>query len=75
MARLSGAQAWDGPSRFDVEAKTENPSATHAELISMLQTLLADRFKLKFHRETKDVPGYALLVGKKRSQIQRSRAR
>jgi uncharacterized protein (TIGR03435 family) len=30
----------------------------------MLQTLLADRFKLKVHRETKELPVYALVVGK-----------
>src|SRR3954470_18278553 len=29
----------------------------------MLQTLLADRFQLKFHRETKDLPAYNLVVG------------
>jgi uncharacterized protein (TIGR03435 family) len=30
----------------------------------MLQTLLADRFKLEFHRETKTASGYALVRGK-----------
>ena len=30
----------------------------------MFQTLLADRFQLKLHRETKELPIYALLVGK-----------
>jgi uncharacterized protein (TIGR03435 family) len=30
----------------------------------MLQSLLVERFKLKFHRETLDVSGFALLVDK-----------
>lgn len=30
----------------------------------MLQTLLADRFKLTLHRETKEMPVYSLIVGK-----------
>ncbi len=30
----------------------------------MLRTLLEDRFKLAVHRETKDMPGYALVVAK-----------
>jgi uncharacterized protein (TIGR03435 family) len=30
----------------------------------MLRTLLADRFQLQLHRETKDLPVYALVVGK-----------
>jgi hypothetical protein len=41
------------------------PSAATPEQLSlMLQNLLADRFKLKFHRETREVPGYALVVAK-----------
>jgi uncharacterized protein (TIGR03435 family) len=31
----------------------------------MLQSLVADRFKLKLHREMKEVPVYALIVGKR----------
>jgi uncharacterized protein (TIGR03435 family) len=30
----------------------------------MLQALLADRFQLKFHREKRDLPVYALVLGK-----------
>ena len=34
------------------------------ELMLMLQTLLADRFKLVFHREQRAIPGYRLTLGK-----------
>jgi uncharacterized protein (TIGR03435 family) len=33
--------------------------------MSMLRTLLAERFKLRFHRETKELPVFPLVVGKK----------
>jgi uncharacterized protein (TIGR03435 family) len=33
------------------------------EVRQMLQTLLAERFQLKFHRETKELPAYDLVVG------------
>jgi len=35
----------------------------------MLQALLEDRFQLIAHRETKDRPGYALIVGKNGSKL------
>jgi uncharacterized protein (TIGR03435 family) len=64
---------WDGPSRFDVEAKAENPSATQEELLQMLRTLLADRFKLKIARETKQESGYALVVAKNGPKLKPAR--
>jgi uncharacterized protein (TIGR03435 family) len=50
--------------RYQIEAVADDPSTvTIEQLIQMTRTMLADRFKLKFHRETEDVPGYALMVG------------
>jgi uncharacterized protein (TIGR03435 family) len=50
---------------YDIAAKAEGDGArTKAEFRLMLQTLLADRFNLKFHREMKDVPVYAMVIGK-----------
>jgi uncharacterized protein (TIGR03435 family) len=61
-----GAPAWfTGAERYDLEAKAENPStAAEQQLLTMLQALLVERFKLKFHRETQDVPGFALVIDK-----------
>jgi uncharacterized protein (TIGR03435 family) len=48
---------------FDMNAKAERPSSLE-ELHAMLQDLLADRFKLRFHRENREMPMYALTVDK-----------
>jgi uncharacterized protein (TIGR03435 family) len=49
--------------RFDVQA-TLPAGATTDQVREMLQTLLADRFNLKYHREDRDQDVYALIVGK-----------
>ena len=49
--------------RFDVLAKPP-AGATSEQIPEMLQDLLADRFKLVAHRETKERNVYALVVGK-----------
>jgi uncharacterized protein (TIGR03435 family) len=57
---------WSDEPSFQVEAVADNPSAvTLEELRQMLQALLADRFKLRFHLEKKEVPGYSLVVSKR----------
>src|SRR5439155_9398075 len=42
--------------RYDIEAKAGRP-VSRREMLRMLQTLLADRFKLSLHREIKEVSG------------------
>jgi uncharacterized protein (TIGR03435 family) len=49
--------------RFDISAKLPE-GASEDQIPEMLQALLADRFKLAVHRETKEQPGYALTVAK-----------
>ena len=49
--------------RYDVEAKTP-PGSSKPQIMLMLQALLQDRFKLAVHRETRELPIYALTVGK-----------
>jgi uncharacterized protein (TIGR03435 family) len=65
--RLKNYQV-DGPDwlkseRFDVSAKLPD-GAPRAQVPEMLQTLLEGRFKLKTHRETRQLPVYALVVAK-----------
>jgi len=49
--------------RYDVIAKVP-PDASKVQRMLMLQRLLAERFKLVVHRETKELPIYALVAGK-----------
>jgi uncharacterized protein (TIGR03435 family) len=50
---------------YDVAAKAEGDSVPTADKFrEMMQSLLADRFRLRVHRETRELPVYALVVGK-----------
>jgi uncharacterized protein (TIGR03435 family) len=60
--QISGPD-WLETDRFDVVAKFP-PRSPAEQLPLMLQALLADRFKLTLHRETKELPVYALTVAK-----------
>lgn len=47
-------------------------AAPTAELRRMLQTLLTERFKMTMHRQTKEMPVYALLAGKSGPKLKES---
>jgi uncharacterized protein (TIGR03435 family) len=50
---------------FRLDAKAaEDSDPTTEQLREMLRNLLAERFKLKLHRETREMQGYQLLIGK-----------
>jgi len=59
---------WMETVRFDIAAKYP-PDTKSDDYARMLRTLLEDRFKLAVHRESKDMPGYALLVAKRGFQL------
>jgi uncharacterized protein (TIGR03435 family) len=59
----------DQSNYFDVRAEAEEGALTQDQARAMLQTLLADRFQLKLHRETKELPIYALVIGKSGSKL------
>lgn len=61
--QISGGPSWLDSDRFDIVAKPEGRS-TPAQVPQLVQSLLVDRFKLKFHRETKEMLVLALVVGK-----------
>ena len=54
---------WLGAQRFDIVA-TMPEGATKEQIPALLQTLLADRFHLKLHRETREQNVYGLIVAK-----------
>jgi uncharacterized protein (TIGR03435 family) len=67
---VAGASGWMGGERYDIVGKPAPgrvPSAD--ELKVMLQGLLADRFKLKFHRSPKEASVYVIVVGKTGSKM------
>jgi bla regulator protein blaR1 len=59
--QIVGGPAWLATDRFDIEARALGmPGAPSAQLLTMLQSLLADRFKLTTHHETRELPIFAL---------------
>ncbi len=57
--QVVGGPSWVNTDGYDIEAKPE-VSTDQKRMWLMLQTLLADRFKLAMHRATKDLPVYDL---------------
>lgn len=49
--------------KWNIDAKTEGPTTTKQKY-EMLQTLIVERFGLKFHRELRDLQGYSLVIAK-----------
>jgi uncharacterized protein (TIGR03435 family) len=62
---------WMDTERFDIVAKVPKGSSKD-DVKLMLQNLLAERFKLTLHREKKDLPMYALVVGKNGPKLKES---
>jgi uncharacterized protein (TIGR03435 family) len=67
--QIVGAANWmsiiaDGyNARYEIQGKGD-PSATEAQVKEMVKTLLAERFQLKVHNETRELPVYALIPAK-----------
>ena len=56
-SQLSGGPGWLGSDRYDVTAKAARPPAGGTrDVVAMLRTLLADRFQLRTHTETRPLP-------------------
>jgi len=67
-AQVAGGPGWMDSKFFELEAKAEGPYVRE-QLLRMLQPVLADRFKLALHRETKEMPVYVLTSGSNRSEL------
>ncbi len=64
-AQIAGGPGWLDTDRYDIEAKTGGPERIKpGQMGALLQSLLADRFRLKYHRETRELAVFALLAGK-----------
>jgi uncharacterized protein (TIGR03435 family) len=64
QSQIIGGPKWLDDLRFDIVARSADRSAGDPELMTMLQSLLADRFHLAFHRGTQTVSGYTLTIAK-----------
>jgi len=60
---LFGGPKWIDSEHFDIDGKAAS-IVLWDQIMQMLQSLLADRFKLKVHRETRTLPVYALTIAK-----------
>jgi uncharacterized protein (TIGR03435 family) len=82
--QLIGAPAWLESDKFDVDAKMDSSVMDALQKMSqddrsaarrqMMQALLADRFKLVAHRETRDLPVYSLTIGKSGVKMKEAKA-
>ena len=61
--QVFGGPKWLDENEYDVEAKADRPAAKE-QLRLMLRTLLAARFHLAVHRETRELKVYAMVAGK-----------
>jgi bla regulator protein blaR1 len=68
---ITGGPTWLNVDLFDIEAKSppDNVPRSQVEGLAMLRTLLAERFKLAIHRETKAMPIYALMVARRDGKL------
>jgi len=70
-SEIAGGPNWIDTDKFDVEAKTVG-TIPAGQMCLMLQSLLEDRFQLKTHRQTRDLPVYELVVAKNGSKMRLS---
>lgn len=73
--QIIGAPSWVNSERYDLEAKVESSDVDKLkgldpeQRMRMLQPVLADRFQLKVHRETRQLPVYELVLAKAGSKL------
>jgi uncharacterized protein (TIGR03435 family) len=65
------APGWVSNELYDIEAKAESNVPLDQMSGPGLQRLLEDRFKLKVHSQTKEIPLYALNIGRGRIKVPR----
>jgi uncharacterized protein (TIGR03435 family) len=61
---IAGGPAWVDSELYRITATAEGSPSSGTTAGPMMQALLEDRFKLKIHRETREVQVYALIVSK-----------
>ena len=73
--QISGGPAWLETDRYDLTGQPDVEGVPNqAQLRQLVERLLADRFKLTFHREKKELAVYSLVVGSKGPTLTKSAA-
>jgi uncharacterized protein (TIGR03435 family) len=62
--QIAGGPPWQMTSKFDINAKAPESVNPPSQLMPMMKTLLEDRFKLKTHTETRELPTYTLVLAR-----------
>ena len=77
VSEIAGGPPWMDDATYEIEAKLDLPRAAalspdknEAMLHAALQPLLAERFHLKVHHESKEVPAYLMTVTKRGFKLQ-----
>jgi uncharacterized protein (TIGR03435 family) len=81
---IPGGPSWINSDRYDIQAKISDSEIGELNKLGvdqqlaqkrlMLQSMLADRFKLKVHRVTTRAPCYALVIGKNGSKLKETKS-
>jgi uncharacterized protein (TIGR03435 family) len=73
IKQLVGGPEWFGTDRYDVDGVADVEGAPNLkQMQGMVKKLLADRFKLTFHRERRELSVYAITVGKSGPKLTKS---
>ena len=73
--QLTGGPSWLAENNYDMEILPDHDGLPSLEqAMGIMRKLLADRFALKFHDETKDMPAYVLTVARAGSKLMKSGA-
>jgi len=63
-APIDGIPDWVNSAKYSIDAKSDSPQTPATMRGPMMQTLLEDRFQLRQHRETREVPVYIMTVAR-----------
>jgi uncharacterized protein (TIGR03435 family) len=67
--QIVGGPNWLNTDRFDIIAKAPDGTVTPEQMRPMLRALLADRFKLVTHNETREMPIYSLVLARQDGKL------
>jgi uncharacterized protein (TIGR03435 family) len=67
---MEGGPSWMHSEHYSLSAKGDGPARTEMLAGPMLQAFLEERFRLKTHREMREIPVYAMTVGKGGLKVQ-----